>query len=1264
MPICWLSSRALSRAPYSALYRSLYRVLHRHRAARRIALIGIAVLSVVAPVSRITAQSSDIIRGRVTGPDSLPIANVQVRATSFSGSVTKIARTDRRGRFTLLFVNGEGDYWLDFAALGYAAKRFEIKRIGEEEVLLADTRLQSLITTLDQVTVTANGQRRLPNRNGTSDDVGGGDRTLTNNTSVPPDRAGNLAAMAAGVPGVQLLPGMDGQPDMYSALGLSGDQNNTSYNGLGSSLNTLPPDAQVRMSFNQFPWDVARGGFSGAQISVQTLPGTNFSSRNQSGFGTAPPLQWTDDSADSTGQKSTTLRYGGSARGPIAMNRAFYNGAYGYQRRFTDALTLLNASDAGLAAAGVAPDSVTRLLDILRRQRVPVTTTQAPALNATDQISVQSNIDLTPSASGTGHAFTLSSNGFYTHSRPTLGGPGVGSLLTTVPGRTNNNETWLLSSALTHSNYFGFGILSRSSLGASYQNTRSRPLLAFPSGSVRVNSSLDDGSASIRNLSFGGGPFPVAQSALTVALSNQLLWYSVDNKHTIKLTSNLTREQQVNDAASNLLGTFQFNSLADLEAGRPALYTRTLNNVIGAVGQLTGGVSLGDAWRPTREVQVQFGLRVDGNAFLYRPETNALLRRELGIDNNVVPNRVAFSPRIGVQWTYGKSPQVAFAPGAARPPLAVIHAGVGVFQNVGPATLLSGPVANTGTASSTQGLTCVGAAAPTPLWERYLGDPTTVPATCADGGDTNVFAQRQPTVFAFDRDFRQQRSIRGALDWSSPTLDNRFVFGAQLVYSWNMHQVGQSDRNLDATTRFTLDQEASRPVFAPANAIVPLTGNVALASTRRSAAFQRVLLLDAEQRSVSRNVVLKLLPVTANKYLRWQLQYSLLDVREQFNGFTSTVANPFTREWGPTLLPGRHQLQLGWSAIPLFDLLFIDLQVGVRTGSRFTPLVAGDVNGDGAPLNDRAFIFDPARKSDPTVAAAMQALLTTGAPAARRCLAQQIGTLAARGSCQAPWIANTNLSIGFNAQKLGLPKRLGINLAFTNPLGIADLLINGSRNAKGWGQEIAPDQQLLFVRGFDPATNRFRYEVNQRFGTTRPQQTVARTPAYASLSFNLDVGAPRERQLLTQRLDIGRRREGNKATAEAVKSLGSQSIPNPMYMILTQQDTLKLTRMQADSLAQLSRRYTQFGDSVWTPVAQQLEAFPTHYDRDAAYARYTEARERTIDFLMTLVPDVKRLLTGTQKRRLPPQISNYLDARVLRFLRSSSAGDLSPFVIR
>ena len=103
----------------------------------------VAALLLAASAARPTAlhaQEADVIRGRVIGPDSLPIENVTVTVTSISGNVRRTARTDKNGRFTVTFPGGEGDYMVSFVALGYAAKRFEVKRTADEEILVAVVR--------------------------------------------------------------------------------------------------------------------------------------------------------------------------------------------------------------------------------------------------------------------------------------------------------------------------------------------------------------------------------------------------------------------------------------------------------------------------------------------------------------------------------------------------------------------------------------------------------------------------------------------------------------------------------------------------------------------------------------------------------------------------------------------------------------------------------------------------------------------------------------------------------------------------------------------------------------------------------------------------------------------------------------------------------------------------------------------------------------------------------------------------------------------
>ena len=328
----------------------------------------------------------------------------------------------------------------------------------------------------------------------------------------------------------------------------------------------------------------------------------------------------------------------------------------------------------------------------------------------------------------------------------------------------------------------------------------------------------------------------------------------------------------------------------------------------------------------------------------------------------------------------------------------------------------------------------------------------------------------------------------------------------------------------------------------------------------------------------------------------------------------------------------------------------------IRSGSPYTPQIAGDVNGDGYS-NDRAFVFNPTTATDPTVAASMQALLNSATGSAKDCLTRQLGRLAERNSCEGPWTHTASMSVSFNPLKIKLPQRATFSLSISNPLGAADLLLNGETNLKGWGQTPFPDANLLYVRGFDAATQRFKYEVNQRFGSTNPAFSSVRQPVVVTAMFRYDLAPTRERQMLTQQLDRGRRTNGTKA-AEPMLRLMYQNggLVNPIATILRQSDTLRLTQKQADSLAMLNRWYSIRVDSIWTPLAKYLGALPDTYNPDDAYARYIKARQTTIDILITLGPGMKRLLTPEQLRKLPAFIASYLDVQYLSSIRSGTAG--------
>jgi hypothetical protein len=380
-----------------------------------------------------------------------------------------------------------------------------------------------------------------------------------------------------------------------------------------------------------------------------------------------------------------------------------------------------------------------------------------------------------------------------------------------------------------------------------------------------------------------------------------------------------------------------------------------------------------------------------------------------------------------------------------------------------------------------------------------------------------------------------------------------------------------------------------------------------------------------------------------------------MSTRDQLRGFTSTVGDPRDVSWARNGMDTRHQFGYTFS-YQLFSLLNVNWNQSFRSGAPYSPMVAGDINGDGY-FNDRAFVFDPSGATvDPAVKAGMQSLLATASPAARECLSKQLGDLATRNSCEGPWTSTATLGFNLVPWKAHMPQRAVISFQLSNPLAAFDLAMHGENKLHGWGQSPAPDQSLLFVRGFDATNKKYDYEVNQRFGSTSLQQTLSRNPVKLVAQMSFDIGPSIERQSLTQQLDRGRSVLGAKFTEQSLKAMYSSGpVFNPLRQILTQADTLELTRVQADSLAALNRWYTIHLDSIWTPISKALADMPDRYDQGEAYARYREGRQASVDLLIKIAPSVKSLLTPAQSRKLG-FLGPYLDTRYLASIRSGTAG--------
>ena len=134
-----------------------------------------------------------------------------------------------------------------------------------------------------------------------------------------------------------------------------------------------------------------------------------------------------------------------------------------------------------------------------------------------------------------------------------------------------------------------------------------------------------------------------------------------------------------------------------------------------------------------------------------------------------------------------------------------------------------------------------------------------------------------------------------------------------------------------------------------------------------------------------------------------------------------------------------------------------------------------------------------------------------------------------------------------------------------------------------------PDPVLLASRGFDAGARKFSYAVNPRFGSTRPSQSLLRSPFRVVLDFSLDLTKPLAEQRLARTLEPVRRNgrwEQPKVTD--MEQVQMRQVSSLHRLLLTFSDTLFLTREQIDRLRQADSVYQDEARALFAPLAARF----------------------------------------------------------------------------
>lgn len=1048
------------------------------RVRRTIVLLLLLVISLV-PV-RLHAQAGAYLSGRVTRQDGSPAAHARVQVTAANGA-TVAGGVDSAGAYRIRLP--AGGPWLisvDAPGLNSATRVLPADAppaanfsLTERTVVLAPVAVRVQPLTVGTATRHVPGSReqsRLAVR--LREEPLDGDFLA--------DVAARQVGVAAGPDGLSV----SGQPTSQTLFTLDGTE-------AGSAA--VPREAVRAVNLLTSTYDVARGRFTGGQLDVQTLRAGNEWGSTLRIASQGSALEY-GGSPGALGDRSSYVALDAGGGGALLRDRLFTYNAVSVRRTEADSPWLTDLDADALGRLGLEPDSVESFLALTGGSR-PSADAASPAVSR--NVSALTRLDAVLSPQ---QAFTLRLNG----ASADLPDPDRTLSLPGTEAATHSSATGFfaqLSSGgrrVANELRFGMGTSSREAAAAD----------PVPEGLLMFERAGDLAQRGGGMLRFAGSPLGAFETReRTLELADQVVATTPGEVHRFRLGGELAL-QRYDRLASLDAGTFVFETLEDLRLRRPAYFTRSLaaRELEADTRRVT--VFADDHWRPGA-LQLSYGVRAE-RVWSPAPARDPAVEARFGSGGRGMPSHWELSPRVGFGFTtrmpWDRGPQGRTS----------VSGGFGRFVGQLPLPAVASAANETGEAQ-TGDVVCAGDAVPVPDWVAYRSDPSLIPASCADG--SSPVSSRLPRATLFSRDFVPPTVWRGSLGGQG-VLKSGIVWNVSGAVLWGVRQPVAFDRNLRESPAFRNDAEAGRPVFVSPEAIDPATGLVSLTASRRYPELGVVREATGDGRSQTVQLSASASQVFVSRLLGWamaDLGYTWTAGRERIGSvpvpggsLSATAGDPARMEWAPAGHAPRHILQAYAGTSPS-TRLWVGLTAVISSGRAFTPMVAGDVNGDGLH-NDRAFVFDPGSDAGSGVEAGMERLLRDAPAGIRRCLRTQLGRVAGANSCRTGWSQSLDLNLRyqFGPAIEGSPRRRATLwvVASNVPAGL-DYLVNGPDGLKGWGQPPAVDNRLLSVRGFEPASRRFRYEVNPDFGRPSTRSELSRSPFAISLQVRVALGTDR-----------------------------------------------------------------------------------------------------------------------------------------------------------
>jgi hypothetical protein len=428
--------------------------------------------------------------------------------------------------------------------------------------------------------------------------------------------------------------------------------------------------------------------------------------------------------------------------------------------------------------------------------------------------------------------------------------------------------------------------------------------------------------------------------------------------------------------------------------------------------------------------------------------------RNPALDSIMGINTASF-PKANPLW----SPRLGFNFDPLGDQSTIVRGGVGLFAGRPPYVWVSNAYSNTGLEQAT--LVCQ---APGPM-PTFTANPNGQPTQCS----TTVGATPPiPTVNYFDASFKFPEDLKLALGVDQ-RLPWQIVGTVDFIYTKSVNQFYISDRNLRGVLGAETG-EGGRPTYGTLN---PVTGR--LVPAKLTTSFSNILEHSNKGSDRAFSIAAQFQKHFGDK-VQFDAGYSYSHT-EDLMSLTSSIAfsnyrfAPLDgtlddRTLRTSLFDVPHKVAISGTVGLPYNVKVSVIYNGF-SGSPYSYVVNGDINGDGVSGNDMVYV--PKNQSDITLANAADWATLDGFINGEDCLSQNRGRLLPRNSCRNPWVGFFNTRVLVPLHTVG-----GQHVELSWDVFDLPNLLN-----RNWG---VPRQtsgfettNLLRLTGFDQANNRGIY---------------------------------------------------------------------------------------------------------------------------------------------------------------------------------------------